>query len=119
MRTLVREIFHKGSVSVVEWRNDNGDVQRVVLPTSELVREHGETFVDDIAEGQDYGVAWEDLIHTKVGPKAIAALLRNAGIWTMEDYARNTRVVTSVFNEACAINFQGFKEAILRQGKDE
>lgn len=119
MRTEVREIFHKGSSSVVEWQDDSGNVNRSIFPSTELVRENNLVFVEDVEEGQPYGVDWEEFIHTKIGPKGIASLLRKNGIWTFEDYARNTRVVTSVFNEACSTNLQHFRETVLRQGKDE
>lgn len=119
MKTKVREIFHKGASSVVEWSDASGSINRVILPSTELLVEPGGTFVENIEEGQPYGAAWEDLIHTQMGPKAIAALLRKNGIWTLEDYADNSRGVTSVFNEACTANLQAFKEAVLRQGKEE
>lgn len=119
MRTKVREVFHKGPSSVVEWVDDSGNLNRVTLPSTELIIENGEIFVENVEEGQPYGVDWETLIRTKVGPKGIADLLRKSGIWTLEDYGQNTRVVTSVFNEACSANLQGFKEAVLKQGKEE
>lgn len=119
MRTKVREVSHKGLSSVVEWEDDSGNLQRSVLPSTQLIKENGEVFVEDVEEGQSYGADWEDFIHTKIGPKGIASLLRKYGIWTLEDYARNTAVVTSVFNEACSANLQSFREAVLRQGKDE
>lgn len=121
MKTKVREISHKGASSVVEWQDSAGNVKRTYLPSTELSKENGETFVDDPEEGVPYGVQWEDLIHTRLGPKAIADLLRQRGIWTLEDYAKNTATVTSVFNEACSLNQQQFREAVLvhMQGKKE
>lgn len=119
MRTKVREIFHKGASSVVEWEDSAGNLNRSILPTTELVRENGEMFVEDVETGQPYGENWEELIRTKIGPKGIANLLRRNGIWTLEDYAENTRVVTSVFNEACSANLQQFKDAVLEHGKDK
>lgn len=121
MKTKVREISHKGSSSVVEWVDDAGNVKRSYLPSVELITKNGETFVENPDEGAPYGVDWEKLIHTRMGPKAIADSLRKNGIWTIEDYASKTAVVTSVFNEACSINHQQFKEAVLVrvQGKKE
>lgn len=106
-------------MSVVEWTDDDGVIRRASLPSTELKMEAGEAYVEDIDDGQPYGVQWEDLIHTKMGPKAIADLLRKNGIWTLEDYAQNTRTVTSVFNEACSANLQSFRENVLRQGRNE
>lgn len=116
-RTKVREVFHKGSSSVVEWLDAAGNVKRSTLPSTEIIQEKGELFVEDIEDGQPYGMNWESLIHTKMGPKAISDLLHKHGIWTLEDYAQNTRVVTSVFNEACSANLQSFRENVLRYGK--
>jgi hypothetical protein len=119
MRTEVREVFHKGASSIVEVRDEKGDVARYIFPSTELIEENNKFFVERIEEGQPYGVDWEDYIRTKMGPKAIANLLRKKGIWTLEDYAKNTAAVTSAFNEACSVNVQGFREAVLQQGKDE
>lgn len=118
-RTKVTEISHKGSSSIVEWRDDAGNVKRSVLPSAEIIIENGDTFVEDVEDGYPHGVDWESLIHTKMGPKAIADLLHKSGIWTLEDYAKNTRVVTSVFNEACSANLQSFRENVLRHGRNE
>lgn len=114
MKTTVRKISHKGSSSLIEWTDDSGNLKRATVPSEELVKEKDSTFtVENVDEGYPYGVAWEDIIHTRMGPKAIADLLRKNGIWTLEDYAQNTAVVTSVFNEACSANLQQFKEAVL------
>lgn len=121
MQVSVREISHKGASSLVEWLDSAGNVKRSTLPSTELIYENGEVLVEDPDEGAPYGIAWEDLIHTRMGPKAIADLLRQRGIWTLEDYANNTATVTSVFNEACSLNRQQFTEAVLvrLQGKKE
>lgn len=121
MQVVVREVSHKGASSIVEWVDSAGNVKRNTLPSTELIYKNGEVFVEDPDEGAPYGIAWEDLIHTRFGPKAIADLLRQRGIWTLEDYANNTATVTSVFNEACSLNQQQFKEAVLvrLQGKKD
>ena len=122
MKTLVRKIFHKGQSSVVEFTDDAGDNKRVVVPSSEVIKEKDGTFVvEDVEDGYGYGVEWEKLIHTRMGPKGIAEALRRNGIWTLEDYANNTAAVTAAFNEACSANLQQFKEAVLyfRDHKEE
>jgi hypothetical protein len=122
MRTQVREVFHKGSSSTVEWTDDLGYLRRVVVPSDQVVEEKdGTLYVDDIEDGYPAGVDWENLIHTRMGPKAIAETLRRNGIWTLEDYARNTATVTAAFNEACSTNLQQFKDAVLnfRDHKEE
>lgn len=119
MKTKVTEVFHKGSSVVLEWVDDSDNVKRVIFPEDELIKENGEIFVENVEEGHPYGVDWESYIRTKIGPKGIADLLRKNGIWTFEDYSQNTRVVTSVFNEACSANLQSFRESVLKQGKEE
>lgn len=122
MKTVVREIFSKGPSSVVEAVDSDGVPHRFVVPSTLVVKEaNGELTVEDIEEGQPYGVAWENLIHTRLGPKGIADLLRKNGVWTLEDYFNNTRDVSSTFNEACTVNLQQFKEAVLnyRDHKEE
>lgn len=118
MRTEVREVFHKGANSVVEWRDEDGNVRRAYFPESVLIQENGKTYVEAVEEGQPYGVDWEDFIHARMGPKAIAAKLHNKGIWTLADLQTKTPVVTSVFNEAASVNLQSFRESVLRYGKD-
>lgn len=120
MRTKVKEISRKGQSSIVEWEDKSGNIIRSIIPTDEVVREvDGSLYVEDVEDGFFHGIEWESLIHTVMGPKAIANLLRKRGIWTIEDYAKNTAIVTSVFNEACSANLQSFKEAVLRQGRGE
>lgn len=120
MKTKIREVSHKGSSSIVEWVDGAGNVKRSTLPSDEIIHEKGETFANEPDEGAPYGEAWEEMIHTRVGPKATADLLRKNGIWTFEDYVSNTAVVTAVFNEACSQNHQQFREAVLYQvrGRD-
>lgn len=121
MKTAVRKIFHKGQSSVVEWTDDADNTRRVVVPSDEVLKENGILVVEDVEDGYAYGVEWEKLIHTRMGPKAIADALRKNGIWTLEDYAKNTAAVTAAFNEACSANLQQFKEAVLyfRDHKEE
>lgn len=121
MKTEVRKIFHKGQSTVVEWTDDNGSTRRVTVPSEEVVKEGQTLVVEDIEDGYVYGVEWEKLIHTRMGPKAIGDLLRKNGIWTLEDYANNTATVTDVFNQACSANQQQFREAVLnyRDHKEE
>lgn len=119
METEVREVFHKGSQSVVEWRDENGNVHRSIFPEIALIHRNGSIFVDAVEEGHPYGVDWVDYAQPKMGPEEIAQQLRNRGIWTLDDLVKKTSAVTSVFNEASSINLQSFRESVLRQGKDE
>lgn len=116
MKTNVKKIFHKGSASVVEWEDGSGFIHRSIVPSTEIVQEGKELFVEDVEDGPDYGVDWESFIHTEYGPKKIADLLRRKGIWTFEDYASNTPTVTSAFNEACSKNVQRFRDNVSKRG---
>lgn len=113
MRTKVKEVSHKGSSSVVEWLDDAGNIYRSIFPTTELIQENDQFYVENVEEGQPYGENWEDLYRTKLGPKGVALLLRKHGIWTLEDYASHTAIVTSVLNQAAAENNQQFRQAVL------
>lgn len=117
MKTKVKKIFHKGSASVVEWEDGSGYLRRSIVPTAEIQEEQGEFFVEDVGDGPDYGMDWENLVQTQSGPKAIADLLRRRGIWTLEDYAANTPVVQSVFNQACSENISRFRENVNQRGR--
>ena len=117
MKTKVKEIFHKGSASVVEWEDSAGYLHRTIIPTTEIVEENNEKFVEDVEEGPEYGTPWEEFILTHIGPKGIADLLRRQGIWTLEDYAASTATVNSVFNRACSENMQRFRENVSKQGR--
>lgn len=122
MKTTVKKISHKGSSSTIEWVDNQGYLKRAIVPSEEIVAEaDGTLSVEDADEGYPYGVEWENLIHTKMGPKAIGDLLRMNGIWTLEDYAKNSGTVSSVFKQASSANLQQFKEAVLnfRDNKEE
>lgn len=113
MKVLVREVSSKGESSLVEWTDEQtGSVSRTYIPSTQLIHEEGQVFVDNPEEGAPYGEAWEELVHTKYGPKGIAGLLRQNGIWTYEDFLRNTPVVNSVFREACTLNYQEFVDRV-------
>lgn len=114
MKTEVKKISSKGSSSLVEWTDDAGYIQRVILPTSELVQEDGKLFVNNPEEGIPYGVYWEEFI-SNLDPVEIAQLLRQKGIWTYEDYASSTSTVNSVFREVATQNLQRFQEAVRLQ----
>jgi hypothetical protein len=116
LKVQVKEISHKGQSTLIEWVDDNDNLNRVVVPSTELLHEDGNVFVENPEEGAPHGEEWEDLLRAKYGPKGIADLLRRNGIWTYQDFLQNTAVVTSVFNTACSANLQQFREAVrLRQ----
>lgn len=119
MRTEVREVFHKGAQSVVEWKDKAGNFNRSIFPETALIHENDKVFVEEVQEGQPYGIDWSDYIQTKMGPQAIATKLRNKGIWTLEDLQQKLPTITSVFAEAASVNLQSFRESVLRQGKDD
>jgi hypothetical protein len=116
VRQQVREVSHKGASSLIEWSDEQGTVNRSIVPRNELMRENGVVLVNNPDEGAPYGEQWEEIVDTQVGPQSIANLLRQNGIWTYDDFINNTATVTSVFNQYCSNNLQHFREAVrLRQ----
>lgn len=116
MATEVKEISHKGVSSLIEWTDNNGIINRSIVPRSELTKENGVVLVNNPEEGMPYGEQWEELVNVEVGPQSVASLLRLAGIWTYQDFVNNTATVTGVFNQVCSLNLQNFREAVrLRQ----
>ena len=124
MKTEVREVSSKGTSSLIEWVEEDGTVNRTTVPSSQLTKgEDGLVYVNNPDGGAPYGEDWESLIRTKVGPKGIASLLRKAGIWTYEDFLKNTPAVNSVFREACQLNMQAFVDTVharqsIKEGKE-
>lgn len=112
MKVEIKEVSHKGSSSLIEWVDTSGNINRSIVPSSEVIYDGNKVLVDNPDEGAPYGIDWEKLIHIKHGPKAIANLLRQYDIWTLEDYASHTATVTSVLNEACSATHQQFREAV-------
>lgn len=112
MKVEVREVSSKGSSSLIEWEDEDGNVNRVTVPSSQLHVEEGLTYVNNPENGALYGEDWENLIRARLGPKGIAGLLRKAGIWTYEDFLRNTPAVSSAFREACQVNYQAFVDTV-------
>lgn len=112
MKVQVREVSNKGSSSLIEWTDEDGNINRASLPSTQLKNEDGEVFVDNPDSGAPYGEDWESLVRAKLGPKGIASLLRKAGIWTYEDFRNNTAAVNGVFKEACGINYSHFVDSV-------
>lgn len=115
MEVKVREVSSKGQSSLVEWTDDSGAVNRANVPSSALVVKEDGVYVDNPEEGAPYGEDWESLVHTRVGPKGIANLLRQKGIWTYEDFLKNTPTVNSVFREASTLNYQDFIDRVHKR----
>lgn len=121
MKVSVREISSKGPSSLIEWK-DGETLRRANVPTLLLSHEDGEVFMEDPDEGAPYGEAWEALIEA-VKPELVATFLRQSGIWTYEDFLKNTPVVSSAFREACTVSYQKFVQAVhsrqsVREGKE-
>lgn len=95
-----------GSV-LVEWLDSDGILQRGYIP-SEIVN------VDEIPDGAlslavPYGVDWAFVLTgaiNSVTPEVIAKMLRNRGIWTLQDARRNPEVVVGALQQAYSLDFQ-------------
>lgn len=110
MRTLVKVVSSKGPSSLIEWKDGN-TIKRSRVPRFLLIEENGEVFVEEPDEGAPEGEEWEGLIEAP-DPEFVANLLRQNGIWTYEDFLRNTPVVSSVFREACTESYRKFVQAV-------
>lgn len=89
----VRIIKAQGQSALVEWAGPH----RAFVPISEI---HQETVLSNVLEECPlYGIIWEeylDLAQIKLACKGLAANLRRAGIWTLEDLQAKDRVVTRI-----------------------
>ena len=85
----VRVVAAQGGAVLVEWVEADGRVQRVSVPTGEIVA--GEPIERETLEtGIPYGVPWEDILQSD-WLRRLANELRKAGIWTMADL--NTKMI--------------------------
>ena len=111
MPVKVKKIASKGMATLVEW--NDGTVHRSRVPSA-LVLMQGdgnEAMVDDPEEGIPYGELWEELV-PPISPERVANLLREAGVWTYEDFLHNTAAVNSAFKAACGEIYRDFVQAV-------
>lgn len=93
--TEIQIVFRKGAAVVVEWVGTNG-LQRGVLP-AEAVKPDGTVNPDDLLLASPYGLPFESLVKARtVTPERIAQALRTAGIWTLEDVRRESRLIPAI-----------------------
>lgn len=109
MAVKVVEISNKGAATLIEW--NDGTVHRVSVPSFLVDHDEGIPTVENPEEGVPYGELWEDLVEM-VNPERVAGLLREAGIWTYEDFLHNTAAVNSAFRAASGESYQKFVQAV-------
>lgn len=85
--TLIRRT---GASALVEYETYSGP-RRVTVPVSSVV--NGCVDGDDLRQGIEYGVPWEEILDIRVTPGEIGNALRKAGIWTAADAAANPKGV--------------------------
>ena len=90
-----------GTTYLVEWQAD-GDLHRAYIP-GELWSEAG-VAEDVLAAGTPYGVAWETIIKINVSPQQVARMLRDSGIWTVEDFRARIAEVEGLFKSATQLD---------------
>jgi hypothetical protein len=88
----VTVIRRTGRSALVEYQTYSGP-RRATVPVSAVV--NGCVDSDDLRQGVEYGVPWEDVLNIRVTPGELGNALRKAGIWTAADAAANPKAVQS------------------------
>lgn len=104
MKVSVKIVRRNLNSVLVEWHQDE-DFHRVTIPP-EFIDGEGKCHSADLELGIPYGVPFEDFIVIKATPEKIARLLRNRGIWTVEDLMLQHQVVTGVFKTVYGLNYR-------------
>jgi hypothetical protein len=92
-KTKVRVLSSTTEASLVEWR-DGAGLHRATVQAPDVI--DGAASPERLAEGVPYGVPWEEVKFGKFTPAALAQGLRDNGIWTVEDLARNPNPAINV-----------------------
>lgn len=106
---MVQIIQQQNGSSVIQWVED-GEIQRSIVPNSELVGnecEHPE-------RGLPYGIDFAEFIDIEVTPQDIQTSLHNAGIWTVDDLLHRPREVQGAINSAYGAVLQNLLRNVKR-----
>ncbi len=103
-----------GNGTLVEWRAADG-LHRAVVPHEDVVS--GRVDDDALAAGIPYGVAWEDMIEIDVTPGEMAAALRQAGIWTMDDLRKNPSAAVNALQRVYGIHLSALSRLAVEYEK--
>ena len=97
-KTQVKVIFRKGSSALVEFIDGELPIRKFV-PVNKVVKD----FVDNevLEQGIPYGYPWSEIKLTITGDK-FEKEMRNVGLWTAEDVAREPRKLWSALNALLA-----------------
>ena len=82
---------------LIEWKDDQGDSQRSMVPKSTLIKTDEGTFHPFPLEGVPYGVDWSSFeIDVDALKSAIVRQLRNNGIFTAGDLRKDPNTARSI-----------------------
>lgn len=96
---------------LVQWVEVDGQPRRAVLNRDRVSQIPGEASTvnvsaADLANADPHGLPWERLIELHASPESIAAELRRAGIWTLEDLRRNPGAALGAIQTAYHLDYQ-------------
>lgn len=101
-QVTVKTISAKGDVALVEWV-ESGRLKRAVVPAVSVVE--GQVDPEVLSMGVPFGLPWEKIIQVKATPVLLADGLRNAGIWTLEDFRAHMPDVQAVIQAVYGVEF--------------
>lgn len=98
--------------ALVEWADESGKPRRAIIPQEAI--EDQAVDPDVLDQGIPYGTAWEDLEIPPVTSEDLAAALRNANVWTVEDAKAHPKAVLAALQAVYQIDL----DTILTFGKE-
>lgn len=103
----VKIIRRSGTAALVGWVED-GNLRRATVPLSQIELDDskiGTVDKETLEMGIPYGVPWEEVIgEIKITPQIIANILRQHGIWTLEDAQNNPNAIVGALQAAYGLD---------------
>ena len=111
----VQVLKTEGKSALVQWIK-NGAVDRRYVPVGEIT--DGLVPEGVLAECPQYGLPWELVAMSKVTPDDLARALRNSGIWTLQDLAKNPNKIIGILQAAYSVDLAAlltFAQAVNKE----
>lgn len=105
---------------LIEYRDDNGDFHRGTVPEEVIVDDKIDTKMVSLVI--PFGVDWEYVLQGFVPdftPAKIAQLMKNNGIWTMDDFYKNPKGVMGAINAAYNLDYGALVAQVNSYRKQE
>ena len=83
-------------LSLIEWKNLEGNTLRSVVPTDSITKDTGGYTHENPLMGVPYGVRWESVPIAFLSVSALANELRNNGIFTAGDLAEKLSTAKAI-----------------------